>query len=404
MMVVFGVVAALLLLIAVTILLFPLLRQTDSSVTIDRGDANLQVLRSQQTELDADLRSGVLSADQYESACAELERRVLDESQQTVPASSSALATRRWRTPAAIGLLMPVLAVFLYLYLGNVDGLDVEAYLQKQAAAITPERIESMTRQLAQRLEDEPDDVEGWAMLGRSYMALQKFSESAEAWEHAAVIEPDNADILTNYAEALGLASQGKLDGEPTRLLARSLAIDPSHSKALALSGGAAFARGDYQGAVAYWQHLLTLSGDDEELSNALETGIAQAQARLDGSEDDAGTAGSIRGVVSLSPQLSESARSGDTVFIFVRAANGPRMPLAVARVKVGELPYNFHLDDSMAMIPDKKISDFRQLVVGARVSGTGDAVRSSGDLEGFSSPVGPFASGIRVLIDRRVP
>ncbi len=417
MMVEFGVVAALLVFIAVAAILFPLLRGNVTGVVIERGDANLQLLRDQLSEIDADLRSGVLSADQYDSARADLERRVLDESQQATGASAAAPIGKRWRTPVVIGLLMPVFAVVMYLYLGRVDGLDVEAYVQRQAATITPETVESMVRQLAQRLEEEPDDVEGWAMLGRSYMALQQYPDSAHAWKRAAELEPRNASILTNYAEATGLAAQGNLDGEPTRLLARALDADPSHAKALALSGGAAFARADYQGAIEYWQRLLSLSGDDLELSEALTTGIEKAQARLG---DNTGTAqaqartgsntgvaeasGLIRGVVSLSPQMFESAKSGDTVFIFVRAAEGPRMPLAVARVKVEELPYDFHLDDSMAMVPDRKISDFRQVVVGARISGSGVATRSSGDLEGFSEPVEPVSSGIRVLIDRRVP
>jgi len=426
----FVLVAALLVFIAVAVVLFPLLRANVTGVVIERGDANMQLLRDQLAEIDADLRSGVLSADQYDSARADLERRVLDESEQATGASAALPIGKRWRTPVVIGLLMPVLAVVMYLYLGSVDGLDVEAYVQKQAAAITPETVESMVRQLAQRLEEEPDDVEGWAMLGRSYMALQRYPDSARAWKRAAELEPGNASILTNYAEATGLAAQGNLDGEPTRLLARALDADPSHAKALALSGGAAFARDDYQAAIEYWQRLLLLSGDDEELSTALMTGIAKAQARLgvDAGNaraearpgDNAGTAavqpgrdqntgetalsGSIRGVVSLSPQMSESARSGDTVFVFVRAAEGPRMPLAVARVKVEELPYDFHLDDSMAMVPDRKISDFRQVVVGARISGSGVATRSSGDLEGFSEPVEPVSSGIRVLIDQRVP
>ncbi len=400
----FGLVAALLVLITMATILLPLLRRKDDGMVIERGASNLQLLREQLSEIDADLRSGVLSADQYENARVDLERRVLDESQQAIGPTSSAPIGRRWRTPVVIGLFVPVCAALLYVYLGSFDGLDVEAYTQKQAAAITPEQVVSMTRQLAQRLEKEPDDVEGWMMLGRSYMVLQQYPDSARAWQRAATLAPDNASILTNYAEAIALASQGNFDGEAAHVLARALDIDPTHSKALALSGGAAYGRGEYRTAIDYWQRLLLLGGDDEELSAALMTGIAKAQERLNEGTEIAKASGSMRGVVSLSPQMSASAKSGDTVFIFVRAADGPRMPLAVARVTVDELPYDFYLDDSMAMVPDKKISDFQQLVVGARVSGTGTAGRTSGDLEGFSAQVGPVSSGIQVLIDRRVP
>jgi cytochrome c-type biogenesis protein CcmH len=400
----FGLVAALLVLITVATILLPLLRRKDDGMVIERGASNLQLLREQLSEIDADLRSGVLSADQYENARVDLERRVLDESQQAIGPTSRAPIGRRWRTPVVVGLFVPVCAALLYVYLGSFDGLDVEAYMQKQAAAISPEQVVSMTRQLAQRLEKEPDDVEGWMMLGRSYMVLQQYPDSARAWQRAATLAPDNASILTNYAEAIALASQGNFDGEAARLLARALDADPVHPKALALSGGAAFGRGEYRTAIDYWQRLLLLGGDDGELSAALMTGIAKAQERLNEGTEIAKASGSMRGVVSLSPQMSANAKSGDTVFIFVRAADGPRMPLAVARVTVDELPYDFHLDDSMAMVPDKKISDFQKLVVGARVSGSGTAGRTSGDLEGFSTRVGPVSNGIRVLIDRRVP
>jgi cytochrome c-type biogenesis protein CcmH len=400
----FGLVAALLVLITMATILLPLLRRKGDGVEIERGASNLQLLREQLSEIDADLRSGVLSADQYENARVDLERRVLDESQQAIGPTSRAPIGRRWRTPVVVGLFVPVCAALLYVYLGSFDGLDVEAYMQKQAAAISPEQVVSMTRQLAQRLEKEPDDVEGWMMLGRSYMVLQQYPDSARAWQRAATLAPDNASILTNYAEAIALASQGNFDGEAARLLARALDADPVHPKALALSGGAAFGRGEYRTAIDYWQRLLLLGGDDGELSAALMTGIAKAQERLNEGTEIAKASGSMRGVVSLSPQMSANAKSGDTVFIFVRAADGPRMPLAVARVTVDELPYDFHLDDSMAMVPDKKISDFQKLVVGARVSGSGTAGRTSGDLEGFSTRVGPVSNGIRVLIDRRVP
>jgi cytochrome c-type biogenesis protein CcmH len=405
--------ALLLLLLATAAVVFPLLRKMPSGEAIGGGEANLDILRDQLAELDADLRNGVISPDQHEVARMEIERRVLDESQRDgAEARQGQAAVRRWLAPALTIAVLPAAAIALYLQIGSTEGLDVEAYVQRQASEITPEKVEQMTRQLAQHLEENPDDAEGWVMLGRAYKALQEFDASARAWARAAQLQPDDADVLTDYAEVLGLAAQGDLAGEPTRLLARALQLDPAQSKALALGGSAAFGREDYAAAIDHWQKLLVLSAADEQLSDALRTGIAEAQARLGQASVPAGQVGdadadasvAIAGTVSLSAELAQSAASGDTVFVFARAADGPGMPLAALRVQAGELPYRFRLDDSMAIMPGRKMSDAPQLVIGARISKSGVATRNSGDLEGFSIPVEAGANDVRVVIDQRVP
>ncbi len=401
--------ALLLLLLATAAVVFPLLRKAPSAESIG-SDANLDVLRDQLAELDADLRNGVISPDQHEVARMEIERRVLDESQMNGADVRQTQTARRWLAPALTIAVLPVAAIALYLQLGSTEGLDVDAYVQRQASEITPEKVQQMTRQLAQHLEQNPDDAEGWVMLGRAYKALQEFDASARAWARAAQLQPDDADVLTDYAEVLGLAAQGDLAGEPTRLLERALQLDPAQSKALALGGSAAFGREDYAAAIEHWQKLLLLSAADEQLSDALRTGIAEAQARLGQAPEQAAQVGeavgsaAIAGTVSLSAELTQSTDAGDTVFVFARAADGPGMPLAAIRVQAGELPYRFRLDDSMAIMPGRKMSDAQQLVIGARISKSGVATRSSGDLEGFSIPVEAGANDVRVVIDQRVP
>jgi cytochrome c-type biogenesis protein CcmH len=401
---IFAIIVALLMLAVLTAIVLPLLRKSGQDTTVERSEANLQILRDQLVELDADLQNGTLPQAQYESARTELERRALDESQKGATAVGSGQAGRRWLAPVLIGVLLPVVSVALYVRLGNTDGLDVEAYLQQQAASITADDVAQMTLRLEQHVEENPTDAEGWAMLGRARWALHQFDASAQAWRRAAELLPDDADVLTNYAEAVAMAAQGSLEGEPTRLLARSLELEPAHPKALALSGSAAFARNDYSAAIEHWQKLLALSSGDDQLSAALETGIAEAKARLAQAGGEARESVAVAGNVTLSPQLSQAVNPDDIVFIFARAPTGPGMPLAVARVKVGELPYSFRLDDSMAMTPERKISDFEQLVVGARVSKSGGATRASGDLEGFSATVAAGASNVQVVIDQRVP
>ena len=400
----FAVAAGLVLSFALAALVLPLLRNSADRAVVERNEANLQILRDQLAELDMDLRNGTLSPEHHDSARADLERRVLDESQRTGASTGWAPDGRRWLVPALIVVLVPAVSVALYAHLGNTDGMDVAAYLKQRSAEITPERIAEMTQRLEEHLEANPKDAEGWTMLGRARRALQQFDESAQAWGRAAALQPNDASVLADYAEALAIAAQGDLAGEPTRLLARALELDPTNTKALALNGSAAFGRGDYPVAIASWQKLLELSAGDDDLSNALRTGIAEAQSRITQDIGETGTSGAIAGEVSLSPKLSQSVGPDDTVFIFARAAQGPGMPLAVKRVKVSELPYQFRLDDSMAIMPERKISDVEQLVVGARVSKTGGATRASGDLEGFSETVSAGTDNVLVVIDQQVP
>ncbi len=403
-MLTFAIAVGLMLLAVLAAIVWPFLKKNTEDTVVERSEANLQILRDQLVELEADRHNGSLPQDQYESARAELERRVLDESPKGAGAGHPGQARRRWIAPVLIGVILPVVSVAMYTRLGSTDGLDVDAYLQRQAANITADDVAQMTLRLEQHLEQNPTDVEGWSMLGRARLALQQFDASAQAWGRAAELQPEDADVLTNYAESMAMAAQGNLEGEPARLLAQALELEPAHPKALALSGSAAFARNDYSAAIGHWQKLLALSSSDEQLSAALETGIAEAKARLAQEGGEARETITVAGNVILSPQLSQAVNPDDTVFIFARAASGPGMPLAVARVKVGELPYQFQFDDSMAITPERKISDFEQLVVGARVSKSGGATRASGDLEGYSAIVAAGASNVRVVIDRRVP
>lgn len=391
-------ISAVLVLIALALVLRPLLARGASAGGMANDEVNLRVLRDQSRELDNDLRIGVLSAEQHQNAKAELERRVLDEVQVAEHAQSH--GGRSLATAVSIGVALPALAALLYFQLGTPQGLDAKPHVVDAASSITQSDFEQMTAKLASRLAKNPDDVEGWSMLGQAYRALDKLDESATAWSRAAALKPENATILADYAEALAIARQGRLAGEPTQLLTRALKIDPRNAKALALAGGAAFERGDYNKAIARWEQLLAQSADDPEMVQALNTGIAEARARLTGKPKPAAT---ISGTVSLSPTLATLARPDDSVFVFVRAAKGPRMPLAITRVQVKNLPYDFRLDDSMAMVPEMKLSNFSEVVVAARVSRSGAAQPVPGDLEGASAVIKPGADGIRVVIDRAV-
>lgn len=400
-MTIFFVTALVFVAIAVAIVLRPLLKGNPAA-GIDRENMNRDVLRDQFHDIDNDVRAGVLDPAQAAQARQELERRVLEE----VTGKSGMLAAtpRSWGIPVAIVVLLPVSAIALYLHLGNLQGLSALPHAAGNLSSISPEQFQEMTEKLAARLKEKPDDAMGWTMLGRAYRATGRNEEAAKAFARASALKPDDAELLADQAESLALARGRNLAGEPTKLLDRALKLDPDNAKALALAGSGAFDRKDYKAAIVYWERLLRQPGTEGELAQALQTGIVEARALAEGRKPAVpAAAGRVSGIVTLSGELKGKADAEDSVFVFARAAEGPRMPLAIAKVKVKDLPYHFELDDSMAMMPELKISGFREIVVGARVSKSGSATPSSGDLEGMGPVVKPGANGVKVLISQVV-
>jgi cytochrome c-type biogenesis protein CcmH len=401
----FVLVAALLTLAALAFVLWPLLRARPRAPVSPR-QANLSVYRDQFAELERDLKLGVLDASQYESAHSELERRVLEEvGEQPAQDRTSPVPASSRLAALAIGLAVPIVAGLLYWRLGTPDALSPPKPAALDPGAITAEQFEAMTQKLADRMAANPEDAGGWLMLGRAYKALGRFPEAVKALTEADRRKPGNADILVDLAEATALAQGQDLDGKPRKLLERALAIDPDNAKALTLAGTAAFARKDYRAAIAYWDRLRKQVPAESELGQALARGIEEARVLAGGKPRakpaDAGAPPeAVRGEIRLAAALKQKAGPDDTVFVFARAAEGPRMPLAVLTKKVKDLPTRFQLDDSQSMTPAMKLSGFPKLIVSARVSRSGSATPQAGDLQGASGVVAPGASGVVVTID----
>ena len=393
---------------ALLFLVLPLLRPGRRALDSPRA-ANALVYRDQFKELERDFETGTLTADQYAHARSELERRLLDDvesgAQETTRASGSAR-----RTALAVGVALPVTAAVLYLYLGNPQALTVPKHPPTDASSVSVDQFKQMTEKLATRMQSNPDDPVGWMMLGRAYKALERYSDAVDALQHAEKLAPRNPEVLVEYAEALALSRAGNLEGEPSRLLDRALQISPDDQKALTLAGTAAFGHKDYAGAVRYWERLQASVPADSELGRALSSGIAEAKARAGGRVPEVSqtphrpdTAKTVSGTVRLSQALAASAAPDDAVFVFARAAEGPRMPLAVLRKQVKDLPLRFELNDSMAMTPGRELSSVERVVVGARVSKSGSATPQAGDLEGASQVIQPGAHGVIITIDSAV-
>jgi len=395
---------------AVLFLVVPLLRPARAAAESQRA-ANISIFRDQAGELERDLHSGALGPGEFTQARAELEQRLLDELQITPQPAPIELRSAR-RAAWTVAIALPVCAALLYLYLGNPGALTAPKHAAPDASSITAEQFREMTAKLASRLEKQPNDAIGWMMLGRAYKALERYSDAVHALQQAEKLEPRNPDVLVEYAEALALERGRTLEGEPTRLLERALQIAPDNEKALTLAGAAAFGRNDYSSAVRYWQRLVAKLPADSELAHALSTGIAEAKARAAGktaaassaAQGGSGTSKTVRGTVQLSPAFAAQVSPEDTLFVFARAAEGPRMPLAVLKRQVKDLPLAFELNDSMAMTPGLELSSFPRVVIGARISKSGSPLPKAGDLQGQSQVVAPGAKGVLVTIDSASP
>ena len=368
----------------------------------------------------------------------------------TGPASSTH-ATRPSRTlTAAIVGAVVVVAVLGYARTGSprLAGLGSPPASVAAAGATTPggadgatnearqrsiEQISGMVDALATRMKERPDDAEGWTMLARSYVILGRFAEALPAYRRASELQPGNAGLLADYADA-SAASRGTIvNPESERLVAQALAIDPQQPKALALAGTLAFERGDFAGAAARWQKIADQLPPGSEMAQQVQASIHDARQRAAGSAASPGAASSpsrvaaaasaptapgaaggvpttagaaaaaVSGTVTLAPALSASAAPDDTVFVFARASEGARMPLAIQRARVADLPLSFTLDDSSAMSPAARLSGAQSVIVAARVSKSGNAMPQPGDLIGESAPLAPGSRGLSIRIDRVV-
>ncbi len=400
--------AGLLLLAVLAILLRPLLRKDAATSAVDRRQANLDILRDELRELERSRAEGSLNESDFEQARRELQRRLLEEVEPVDrPARVAAPASGGRRTALALLIAIPLAAAGGYAALGTPQGLE-PAHTQ---ARMSPQEIDTLLQRLVDRLKANPDDLQGWVMLARSYKALGRSAEAAEAFGRAEAALDGDAVLLAEYAEALAEA-RGKFAGKPDELIARALKANPDEAMALFVAGQSANERQDYAAVVDYWGRLLLKVEPDSQDVRTLGAAVDQAKELLAGQggrpaakASPQAAAKTVSGEVILSGKLAAQAQPNDPVFIFARPADGSsRMPLAVLRVTVADLPFRFRLDDSTAMQGGQKLSEAAAVALEARIARAGMATRSSGDLFGVAEKTPVGSQDVRLVIDQVQP
>lgn len=458
----FWIISGIFIVVALLFIVPTLLRNKDEKeYHIERDEVNVTVYRDQLSELERDLENDILTQEQYNQSKQELQQRML----QDIPEKNDEIVVARKTGKFAnitvstlIVLTLPVAAVYLYLEIGDTRGLLPQAQLanaiQMQqssgasggGAPTGHDNFMSVLDNLITRLNNDPEDIEGWFMLARTYAIMKRYDEAAEIYGRINAMIPNDPQIMSDYADVLAMTNDGSLIGRPAELIQAALELDPEYPKALALAGTVEFEKKDFDQAAMYWERLLAVIPPDSQLAQSVKESIADARtmtgkeagehipAKMAGSESSRSneeeskienavsvmelqqpsqtiaedsrnaTTLSISGTVSISDTISSNVKSSDTLFIYARAETGPKMPLAILRLKASDLPTSFTLTDEMAMTPAMKLSSFPNVVIEARISKSGQAVPSSGDLQGLSAPVKVGDNNVAIVIDSRIP
>ena len=403
------------------VLMFVLLRNRVAGSGESQVQANTQVYRDQLAELDREFAQGLITDDALVTARDELSRRLLEDTATDERAAAHA-GSRPVISTILVAVLFPVLGMAGYLWLGQPQALNPQA-----AAAAAPKDdshpdMEAMAKTLAQKLKDEPNNPQGWVMLGRTYRSLQRYDEAQQAYQKALSLSADD-DVLLERAEVLAQKANGDFTGEPWAAIRQVLGRDERHFGGLLLAGSASFSEGKFADAKKYWQMAREQSDAGSEDAQGLDIALGKVREKLGEAAPPAAPAvasakaatpapaakpavagaASVSGRVTVAAALKARVAPGDTVFVYATPSNGERMPLAIYRTTAAALPLDFVLDDSSAMNPQRKISSQAEVMVKVRVSKAGNAMPQAGDLTGTMGPVKLGAKDLKLTISEEI-
>ena len=397
------------LFVAVVFLWF-LLRERKPMTQASQANANAKVYRDQILDLDREHDSGHISDEEWQQSRDELSLRLLEDTSAVDDPAAKTEKPAIW-TAVVLAVALPLGSMGMYMWVGQPEALNPLAL--KTPDQVDPKDLTKMAQTLAEKLQDKPDNLQGWVMLGRTYRTLENFDAALRAYDSALKLSDDD-DLKLERIEVIAMQRQGQFEGEPWNVIREILQRDPQHFGALLTAGSASYAEGKFADALRYWEQarkpLDANNPDLEGLENAIAAvrdrlGMPPAKSSPASSSTSAATSGlNVTGQVNLSASLKSKASPNDVVFIYATPANGDRMPLAIFKTTVSQLPLNFTLDDSSAMTPDRKLSAAGEVMVKVRVSKSGNAMPQSGDLSGSLGPVKVGAKGLKLEIKDQIP
>ena len=407
----FVVIALGIVLCVAVVLLWVLLRDRTPVTLASQANANAKVYRDQILDLDREHDSGHISDQEWQQSRDELSLRLLEDTS-AVDDPAAKAEKPATLTALVLAVALPLSAMGLYMWVGQPEALNPLAL--KSPDQVDPKDLAKLAQTLAEKLKEKPDNLQGWVMLGRTYRTLENFEGALNAYDTALKLSDDD-DLKLERIEVIAMQRQGQFDGEPWRVIREILQKDPEHFGALLTAGSASYAEGKFADALKYWEKarkpLDANNSDLPGLDNAIATvrdklGMPAATvSSASASSSGTGVAGlSVSGQVSLSAAVKAKAIPNDVVFIYATPANGDRMPLAIFKTTVAQLPFNFTLDDSTAMAPDRKLSAAGEVMVKVRVSKSGNAMPQPGDLSASLGPVKVGAKGLKLEIKDQIP
>jgi len=385
------------------VFLWVLLRERKPVTQASQAKANAKVYRDQILDLDREHDSGHISDQEWQQSRDELSLRLLEDTSAVDDPAAKVEKPAIW-TAVVLAVALPLGSMGLYMWVGQPEALNPLALKSPEQA--DPKDLAKMAQTLAEKLQDKPDNLQGWVMLGRTYRTLENFDASLKAYDRALKLSDDD-DLKLERIEIIAMQRQGRFEGEPWNVIREVLQRDPQHFGALLTAGSASYAEGKFADALKFWEQARKpLDANHPDLAG-LENAIATVRDRLGmpAKQMPAASSGlNVTGQVNLSASLKSKTSPNDVVFIYATPANGDRMPLAIFKTTVSQLPLNFTLDDSTAMTPDRKLSGAGEVMVKVRVSKSGNAMPQSGDLSGSLGPVKVGAKDLKLEIKDQIP
>ncbi len=371
-----------------------------------RQQLNAAIYKEEIAKLEKERSEGLIDGATYEISHAEMRQRLF---QDTSEDDGVAVLGSPKKTIIALTIFIPVIAAAMYFWLGSAQQIADGGAKQQ----VAQQDVEKMVAGLAAKMEQDPSNLKGWAMLARSYKVMGRPKDAEKAYDRAGSYLDTDPQLLADYADVSASNANGSFEGKPQAIINRALKADPNNMMALWLAGTADYNRGDYKGAVQVWGRLAKLLPADSEDMKMIQGSILEARGKANlppeplvsqaTSPVAAVSSKNINGTVEINPDLKSRIKPDYIVMVIARAP-GARMPVAIMRGKAADLPLRFVLNDALAMTPDALISNLSEATIEVRISKSGQAKAEPGDLYSEIQTVKVGTNNLKVVVDQVRP